>query len=99
MLDKLIEKTNQLKARDNDIRRMRNTINRNIRNLSKVINFRDHDMKWQNEWKEDGVKDRNMYFWFHCGEREKYEGKMESLIELRDSFKKPKFAKRNGDEE
>lgn len=66
-------------------------IDKNVRKLRREIKKRNTD-EWQKIWRDDGgCKDTNGYFWNCCGEQQKYEGKLDALLELK---KQIKFVKR-----
>lgn len=66
-------------------------IDKNIRKIKREIKKRNTD-KWQNSWRDTGgCRDTNSYFWFHCGEKENFDGKLDALLNLKNDIN---FAKK-----
>lgn len=63
-------------------------LDKNITKLRREIKRRNTD-EWLDAKSDSGIDD-NAYFWFHCGEKEKYDGKLDALLDLK---KQIKFAK------
>jgi hypothetical protein len=53
-----------------------------IKELEKVIDFRDNDEEWLNKEDDLDKGGSNKYFWFHAGIQDEYKGKLKAIKEL-----------------